>query len=241
MTQSDWIKLKLDKEYNLRTSWTFLWIFVFMSYDIYTAVDSIGHAKSTQNHPESVAIALNQGGRVKNDVIIGVGNPDNWWYQDYPPQDYPLVGNPEVGNWRLLEGHRRCRWPWRQREGTCWGQLSLTAGFACTDGLYHQPEKCFPPPLWPRCLCWHRLLRDVHYRFGGRAIGTIWRGNLAQWRGHLAQYEEDIWHNEEEIWHKQWRGEFPTVSLLVPGPIIAQCAVCTISPLDLAYRKIRQL
>ena len=96
MTQSDWIKL--DKEYNLRTSWTFLWIFVFMSYDIYTAVDSIGHAKSTQNHPESVAIALNQGGRVKNDVIIGVGNPDNWWCQDYPPQDYPLVGNPEVGN-----------------------------------------------------------------------------------------------------------------------------------------------
>ena len=48
-----------------------------MSYDIYTAVDSIGHAKSTQNHLESVAIALNQGGRVKNDVIIGVGNPDN--------------------------------------------------------------------------------------------------------------------------------------------------------------------
>ena len=42
-----------------------------MSYDIYTAVDSIGHAKSTQNHPESVVIALNQGGRVKNDVIMG--------------------------------------------------------------------------------------------------------------------------------------------------------------------------
>ena len=69
-----------------------------MSYDIYTAVDSIGHAKNTQNHLESVAIAPNQGGRVKNDVIIGVGNPDNWWYQDYPPQDYPPVGNPEVGN-----------------------------------------------------------------------------------------------------------------------------------------------
>ena len=48
-----------------------------MSYDIYTAVDSIGHPKSTQNHPESVATALNQGSRVKNDVIIGVGNPDN--------------------------------------------------------------------------------------------------------------------------------------------------------------------
>ena len=48
-----------------------------MSYDIYTAVDSIGHAKSTQNHPESVAITLNQGGRVKTYVIIGVGNPDN--------------------------------------------------------------------------------------------------------------------------------------------------------------------
>ena len=60
--------------------------------------DSIGHTKSTQTHPESVAIALNQGGRVKNYVIIGVGNPDNWWYQDYPPQDYPPVGNPEVGN-----------------------------------------------------------------------------------------------------------------------------------------------
>ena len=48
-----------------------------MSYDIYTAVDSIGHAKSKQNHPESVAIAQNQGSRVKNDVILGVGNPDN--------------------------------------------------------------------------------------------------------------------------------------------------------------------
>ena len=45
-----------------------------MSYDIYTAVDSIGHAKSTQNQPESV---LNQDGSVKNNVIIGVGNPDN--------------------------------------------------------------------------------------------------------------------------------------------------------------------
>ena len=51
-----------------------------MSYDIYTAVDSIGHAKSTQNHPESVATVLNQGSRVKNSVIIGVGNPDNRWY-----------------------------------------------------------------------------------------------------------------------------------------------------------------
>ena len=50
------------------------------------------------NHPESVATVLNQGDWVKNSVIIGVGNPDNWWYQDYPPQDYPLVGNPEVGN-----------------------------------------------------------------------------------------------------------------------------------------------
>ena len=57
-----------------------------MSYDIYTAVDSIGHAKSTQNHLESVAIAPNQGGRVKNDVIIGVGCafgviPDRNWKQ----------------------------------------------------------------------------------------------------------------------------------------------------------------
>ena len=71
----------------------------------------LGHAKSTQNHPESVAIALNQGGRVKNDVIIGVGNPDNWWYQDYPPQDYPLVGNPEVGNpdiYRKVLYHSGC-------------------------------------------------------------------------------------------------------------------------------------
>ena len=34
--------------------------------------DSIGHAETTQNHPEYVATALNQGGRVKNCVIIGV-------------------------------------------------------------------------------------------------------------------------------------------------------------------------
>ena len=54
--------------------------------------------KSIPNHQKSVATTLNQAGRVKTRVIIGVGNPDNWWYQDYPPQDYPLVGNPEVGN-----------------------------------------------------------------------------------------------------------------------------------------------
>ena len=34
---------------------------------------------------------------IKN-IIVGVGNPDNWWTQDSPPQDCPPVGNPEVGN-----------------------------------------------------------------------------------------------------------------------------------------------
>ena len=29
----------------------------------------------------------------------GTPNPDNWWYQDYPPQDHPLVGNPGPGNY----------------------------------------------------------------------------------------------------------------------------------------------
>ena len=48
-----------------------------MSYDTYTAVDSIGRGKITQNHPESVGSVLNQGDRVKNSFIIGVGNPDN--------------------------------------------------------------------------------------------------------------------------------------------------------------------
>ena len=34
---------------------------------------------------------------IKN-LIVGVGNPDDWWTQDCPPQDCPPVGNPEVGN-----------------------------------------------------------------------------------------------------------------------------------------------
>ena len=54
--------------------------------------------KNVQNHPESVATTLNETCRVKNGIIVGVGNPDNWWTQDCPPQDCPPVGNTEVGN-----------------------------------------------------------------------------------------------------------------------------------------------
>ena len=34
--------------------------------------------KNVQNHPESVATTLNETCRVKNGIIVGVGNPDNW-------------------------------------------------------------------------------------------------------------------------------------------------------------------
>ena len=33
--------------------------------------------KNVQNHPESVATTLNETCRVKNGIIVGVGNPDN--------------------------------------------------------------------------------------------------------------------------------------------------------------------
>ena len=58
----------------------------------------IRRIKNVQNHPESVATTLNETRRVKNGIIVGVGNPDNWWTQDCPPQDCPPVGNTEVGN-----------------------------------------------------------------------------------------------------------------------------------------------
>ena len=45
--------------------------------DIVISKLGLGNPKSTQNHPESVITVLNQGGWVKNSVIIGVGNPDN--------------------------------------------------------------------------------------------------------------------------------------------------------------------
>ena len=35
---------------------------------------------------------------MKTNVIIGVGNPDEWCTQNCPPQDCPPGGNPEVGN-----------------------------------------------------------------------------------------------------------------------------------------------
>ena len=44
---------------------------------IYTAVDSIRRVKNVQTHPESVANTLNETRRVKNGIIVGVGNPDN--------------------------------------------------------------------------------------------------------------------------------------------------------------------
>ena len=31
-------------------------------------------------------------------MIVGVGNPDDWWTQNCPPRDCPPVGNSEVGN-----------------------------------------------------------------------------------------------------------------------------------------------
>ena len=43
----------------------------------------------------------------KNSAIIGVGNPDNWWTKDCPPQDCPPVGNPEVGNPESIS-HQDC-------------------------------------------------------------------------------------------------------------------------------------
>ena len=45
-------------------------------HDIYT-LDQIRYVKSIQNHPEYVATTLYQAGRVKKNVIIGVGNPDD--------------------------------------------------------------------------------------------------------------------------------------------------------------------
>ena len=54
----------------------------------------------------------------KNSAIIGVGNPDNWWTKDCPPQDCPPVGNPEVGIPDIYPEHGgNCQriW-WRQEE-----------------------------------------------------------------------------------------------------------------------------
>ena len=43
---------------------------------------------------------------IKN-IIVGVGNPDDWWTLDCPPQNCPLGGNPEVGNPESIS-HQDC-------------------------------------------------------------------------------------------------------------------------------------